>query len=173
MKKSLYITLFVAIISLISASSAKAQVSIIAHASAEIIEALTATENSTLNFGRFSPETSGGEIILTPDGVRTATSSVALIGGTYNPATFVLTGQNESIVTIALPAASALLTNSTNGKTLEVYNWKSYPEAGIGTGVLINGLLSVNVGATLKVGDIEKNPVGIYSGTYTVTFSYN
>lgn len=152
---------------------ARAQASISAHAAAEVIEALTATETAALNFGRFSPETSGGEITLSPDGTRRSSGTVILNGGNYTPAVFYISGQKEATVTIALPTNSAFITNSTNGKTMEVTDWKSYPEAGTGNGLLKNGLLAVNVGATLKVKSTEDNPVGIYTGTYTVTFSYN
>ncbi len=151
----------------------QAQQSVSAHATAEVITALTATETATLNFGKFSPETTGGEIRLTPNGVRSATGSVALSGGSYNPATFYLTGQNNSSVTITLPTAPAMLTNSDTGKTMEVNNWESFPAGGLGAGVLTDGILNLTVGATLKIGTRSDNPVGIYSGTYTITFSYN
>jgi len=152
---------------------ARAQASVTAHATAEVIEALSATETATLNFGRFSPEASGGEILLSPNGVRSAAGSVALSGGAFNPAIFYLSGQKEAAINITLPLAPAFLTNSINGKTMAVDNWKSIPPAGTGSGVLNNGLLTLNVGATLKVGNKSDNPAGIYSGTYAITISYN
>lgn len=154
-------------------SQLRAQASVTAKATAEVITALAATERASLNFGRFSPEAEGGEIRLTPDGSRAATGSVVLSGGSYNPAVFYITGQNEATVTISLPTAPAILINTETGKTMEVDNWTSNPGAGLGTGVLTDGWLNLNVGATLKVGPRSSNPVGIYSGTYTVTFSYN
>lgn len=158
----------------ISAQKAQAQASVNAHASAEVIQALTATETSTLNFGRFSPESAGGEIRLSPDGIRSATGSVAMGGGLYNPAIFYLTGQPDFSVTINLPAIPVLLTNSANGKTMVVSNWESIPSAnGSGVKILNSGLLTLNVGATLKVGNMNDNPVGLYSGTYAITFAYN
>lgn len=153
--------------------SLNAQSSVTAHATAEVIMALSATETAQLNFGRFSPEISGGEVKLSPEGVRTATGTVALSGGTYNAAIFVLTGQNNASVSIVIPTAPALLSNSETGKTMQVTDWESYPVAGTNAAVLNNGLLNLNVGATLKVGTRNDNPVGIYSGTYSITFSYN
>lgn len=152
---------------------AKAQTSVTAHATAEVIQALAATEGSALNFGRFSPESSGGEIRLTPDGVRSSTGSVALSGGLYNPASFNLTGQPDFSVVINLPAAPVLLTNSVNGKTMTVLNWESIPSTGTSIKIQNSGVLTVNIGATLRVGNMIDNPVGLYSGTYIVTFSYN
>ena len=157
----------------ISTQQIQAQITVNARASAEVIPALSATENAPLNFGRFSPETTGGEIRLAPDGVRSASGTVSLSGGSYNPAVFIITGQNNAAVTISLPSSAALLTNSVNGKTMEINKWESFPPAGLGTGILNDGLFSLSVGATLKVGRMEDNPVGIYSGTYSITFSYN
>ncbi|HCV15588.1 MAG TPA: hypothetical protein DF637_04570 [Rikenellaceae bacterium] len=152
---------------------AKAQASVTAHATAEVIQALAATEGSALNFGRFSPESSGGEIRLTPDGVRSSTGSVALSGGLYNPASFYLTGQPDFSIVINLPAAPILLTNSVNGKTMTVLNWESIPSTASSIKIQSSGILNINIGATLRVGNMIDNPVGLYSGTYIVTFSYN
>ena len=57
---------------------------------------------------------------------------------------------------------------------MEVKNWESYPSAsGSGVKMLSNGLLTLSIGATLKVGNMNDNPVGVYAGTYAITFSYN
>ena len=154
-------------------NKAKAQASVSAHATAEVVAALSATETAELNFGRFSPETTGGEVKLTSSGVRSSTGSVALSGGTHNAASFYITGQFDSAVSITLPSGPAILTNAASAKTMEVNGWESTPTAGIATGVLNHGWLAVNVGATLKVGNMIDNPVGMYAGTYSITFSYN
>jgi hypothetical protein len=148
-------------------------VSITAHASAEVIQALAAIEGSALNFGRFSPESSGGEIKLSPDGVRTTLGSVSLSGGLYNPASFNLSGQPDFTVVVNLPAAPVVLTNTANGKTMTVINWESIPSASSSIKISSSGVLTLNVGATLRVGNMVDNPVGMYSGTYVITFSYN
>lgn len=165
--------LTVALFCFLNTGRAKAQGAITAHATAEVIQALTATETAQLNFGRFSPETSGGEVIVTPQGTRTSTGSVVLNGGLHNSGSFYLTGQYEATVTTSLPAGSVVLTNIASNKSMEVYNWVSYPVAGLNSGVLSNGSMVVNVGATLKVGNMIDNPVGIYVGTYSITFVYN
>lgn len=144
-----------------------------AKVTAEIIEALTSTETAQLNFGRFSPETQGGKVILTPDGTRTALGTVVLAGGTHNSAAFYITGQYESTFSIALPSEPATLTNLQNDKTMQVSDWQSFPAPGIGVGKLIGGAMTVRVGASLTVGDMNANPTGLYAGTYSVTFAYN
>lgn len=155
------------------ATNVFAQASVTAHASAEVIQALAATEGSALNFGRFSPENTGGEIRLSPDGVRSSTGSVTLSGGLYNPASFYLTGQPDFSIVVNLPTAPVLLSNTANGKTMTVTNWESIPSVGSTIKILSSGVLTVNVGATLRVGNMVDNPVGQYSGTYVLTFSYN
>jgi len=147
--------------------------SVTAHATAEVIQALTATETAQLNFGRFSPETSGGEVKVTPQGIRNSSGSVVLSAGLHNAASFYITGQYEATVSITLPPGSVVLTNVSTNKSMEVYKWESYPAAGLSAGVLSDGSMVVNVGATLKVGNMIDNPVGIYAGTYSVTFAYN
>lgn len=160
-------------ISSFAGNTAYAQASVTAHATAEVILALTATEGATLNFGKFSPENEGGEIKLNPDGDRTSTGKLILGGGSYNPASFYLTGQPEFSVNIKLPSIPILLTNSEKGKTMEIKNWESIPPAGGGVKIQSSGDLSLSVGATLKVGNMNDNPVGKYIGTYSITFGYD
>jgi len=157
----------------LTVSKVTAQASVTATATAQVIAALTATETAQLNFGRFSPETEGGLVILTPEGVRTKKGTVVLGGGTANSASFYITGEYEATFSITLPSGPATLTNTANAKTMQVNDWESYPAPGIGVGKLIGGAMLVNVGAVLYVGDMKANPVGIYAGIYAITFSYN
>lgn len=173
MIKSLLIASTLTLTTMLLALSVYGQVSVTAHASAEVIQALAATEGSALNFGRFSPESTGGEIRLTPDGVRSSTGSVSLSGGLYNPASFNLSGQPDFSIVVNLPVAPVLLTNITNGKTMTVINWESNPSVSSSIKIPSSGVLTLNVGATLRVGNMVDNPVGMYSGTYVITFSYN
>jgi len=157
----------------ISVLSAQAQQNVAAKAYAEVISALTATETSQLNFGRFSPEIQGGQVTVAPDGLRTANGSVILSGGTPQSGVFYITGAPEATFSVQLPAAPAILTHQSSNKTMVVTNWISTPMPGNATGVLVNGQQFVHLGATLLVGSILDNPVGLYSGSYTVTFAYN
>ena len=158
---------------MVAVSELKAQSTATGTATAEIIDALTTREVAPLNFGRFSPETQGGKIILTPEGVRTVQGTVVLAGGTHSAASFYVSGQYEATFTIALPAGPEILTNLQNEKTMMVSDWHSSPVAGIGMGKLVGGAMTVYIGATLTVGDMNANPVGMYAGTFRVTFAYN
>ncbi|MDD3273132.1 MAG: DUF4402 domain-containing protein [Bacteroidales bacterium] len=150
-----------------------AQTSVTSTATAEVIEALRAAEIAALNFGRFSPETSGGEIRVTPQGVRSSDGTVSLSGGQYNPASFQLVGQSDATISIILPQSSTTLIHQSTGKTMEVYRWEMNNITNVGTAVLTKGTLILSIGATLKVGTVADNPIGKYSGTYVITFSYN
>jgi len=160
-------------LSLLLTISAKSQSTITAQAFAEVIAALTATETSQLNFGRFSPEVQGGQVIVTPSGVRSTSGSVILGGGSSSSGKFYITGAPDATFTIQLPTEPSYLLHQGSNKTMVVSNWSSIPPAGEGTGVLANGEQYVNIGATLLVGSLIDNPVGLYAGTYELTFAYN
>jgi hypothetical protein len=143
------------------------------HILAEVVSTFTASETSQMNFGRFSPGPQGGEIILTPE------SNVSVIGSVYkgpgpvNAASFYVTGDAGASYTITLPSKPVLLTHISDAKTMQVKDWVSVPSPGIGAGRLQNGFQEVYVGATLEVGTLNDNPVGIYTGSYTITFDFN
>ncbi len=149
------------------------QATVSGQAYAEVISALSAYENTQMHFGKFSPEVGGGQIVLTPDGVRTVQGSIVLGGGTAQSGRFIINGQADATYTIQLPVGSAELKHSTSNKTMTVRDWTSDPPAGTGSGTLSGGNQTVSIGATLVVGSMEDNPVGIYTGTYSLTFAYN
>jgi hypothetical protein len=161
----------------ISANRLKAQsynqASVPGHVFAEIVAAFSAIETSQMNFGRFSPGSYGGEIILTPQGTISVLGSVAKSGGLHNAASFFLSGAIYTAFSVSLPKTSTVLTNNADAKTLRVKNWVSVPSPGASAGTLQNGAQTVYVGATLEVGTLNDNPVGIYTGSYTITFDFN
>ncbi len=148
-------------------------VSATGHIIAEIIPAFSASETSQLNFGRFSPGPQGGMIILTPQSSISVTGSVFKGIGAHNAASFFVSGDADAAYSISLPANPVILTHTSNAKTMLIQDWISEPQQGIGTGMLQGGFQIVYVGATLKVGTMENNPVGIYAGSYMITFDFN
>jgi len=140
---------------------------------AEIIPVFSASETSQMNFGRFSPGPQGGEIILTPQSTVSVLGSVFTGTGAHNAASFYVSGDSDASYSISLPASPVVLTHVSSSKTIRIADWNSIPSPGIGTGKLQNGFQIVYVGATLKVGTLIDNPVGIYTGTYTITFDFN
>lgn len=140
---------------------------------AEVIPVFAARQTAQINFGKFSPGPEGGEIILTPESTVSTLGSVLKGPGSHNAARFYVSGDADASYSISLPEEPVLLRNIGSAKTMVVDNWMSIPAEGTGTGLLQNGFQEVYVGATLKVGTIYDNPVGIYVGSYTITFDFN
>lgn len=148
-------------------------VSATGHVTAEVIPVFTATETAQMNFGRFSPGIQGGELILNPDNSISALGSVFKGPGTFSAASFHISGDSDASFTISLPSGPVVLTHNSTSKTMVVDDWVSRPGSGIGSGILQNGEQVVYVGATLKVGTLQDNPVGVYAGSYLITFDFN
>jgi len=140
---------------------------------AEVISAFSAVETSQMNFGRFSPGPYGGKIILTPQGTISVMGSVVKGAGLHNAASFYITGDSYANFSVSLPDTPATLTNTASARTMKVSDWISVPSPGPGAGTLQDGYQTVYVGATLEVGTLNDNPVGLYTGTYTITFDFN
>lgn len=165
--------LFITLIMLLIAGRSWSQSTVTAQAFAEIIEALTANESDQLNFGRFSPESGGGNIVVSPDGARSSQGSVVLASGAHSPGRFRLSGAPGASFTLQLPEGPAVLVNQGSGQTMVVEGWVSDPPAESGQSTLADGSRVISIGATLSVGAIDQNPVGLYAGTFQLTFAYN
>ena len=149
------------------------QASATGHVIAEIIPIFSASETAQMNFGRFAPGPAGGQIILSPQSTISVLGSVFTGTGSHNAASFYVSGDSDAAYSISLPSDPVILTHISNSKTMRIEEWVSVPSPGIGTGMLQNGFQVVYVGATLKVGNLNDNPVGIYTGTYKITFDFN
>ena len=143
------------------------------HVFAEVIPVFSATETSQMNFGRFSPGHQGGEIILTPENTISVLGSVQAGIGMHNAASFSISGDPNASFTVSLPGEPIILRHVSAARTMIVEDFMSTPVSDSGNGILVNGEQMIYVGAKLKVGTIEDNPVGVYSGTYSVTFDFN
>lgn len=148
-------------------------VGVTGHITAQVITTLAAVETSQMNFGRFSPGPQGGELILTPENNISVMGSVWPGSGTHNAASFYVTGDPGIAYTITLPAEPVTITHMGTARTMTVEDWISVPAPTPGAGMLEDGSQTVFVGATLMVGTLNDNPVGIYTGTYTITFDFN
>lgn len=140
---------------------------------AEIIPVFSASQTSALNFGKFSPGPEGGELIISPQNTVSVLGSIYQGNGTHNAGSFYLSGELDATYSVTLPDKPVILTHTASAKTIIVDNWMSVPNEGLGTGQLQNGFQVVYVGATLKIGTLNDNPVGIYTGSYRVTFDFN
>ncbi|NCA85573.1 MAG: DUF4402 domain-containing protein [Clostridia bacterium] len=156
-----------------AAHPGSSQTSITGQAFAEVIEALTANETNQLNFGKFSTDDVGGNIMVSPDGTMSVQGAVITVPGPVSPGKFQITGAPEASFTMQLPAGPAVLIHEGSSKTMLVEDWVADPPLENGPAVLSNGQRVVSIGATLSVGSYDENPIGIYSGTFQLTFAYN
>ncbi len=99
--------------------------------------------------------------------------SVFVSRGIHNAATFYVTGDDNASFSVTLPVNPVILSHITSSRTMLVDSRSSVPSAGIGTGMLKNGYQTVYVGARLKAGTLDDNPVGVYRGSYEITFDFN
>ena len=169
-KSTLRLSAF-ALMMLAFGTKASAQSSASATASATIITPITITKTTDMNFGNVAVQTgTGGSVIMTPAGARSATSGVTLPGtaGTVAAASFTVNGQTGYTYAITLPTSVTITDASSNNMT--VGNFTSTPSA---TGTLTGGTQTLNVGATLNVNPAQ--PAGVYTSAtpFTVTVNYN
>jgi len=143
------------------------QISISGTAVTEIVPLVTVKEITQLNIGKFSSGENGGTITLTPNGTRTASGSVILIDSPYSQGSFSLSGFEPAGLSILLPSVAIPMIHNNSLSRVYLDNWTYEIPSIKGNDVVIN------VGATLKVVSSERNPAGLYTGSYQVIFLFN
>lgn len=122
-----------------------------------------------LNFGSFSTGASGGTVVISPEGFRSSTGSLILMGGNFNQAIFEVKLIPGRLVQIIL-GPQIQLTRVGGGGSM---NMQIGP-TDRGTSFVTTGghpfITRVNVGGTLLVGSSAANPAGSYEGQFSVTF---
>jgi hypothetical protein len=139
------------------------------NASAEVITPISISNTADLRFGKFSALT-GGTVIISAAGVRSATGAVVLSStNAGGAASFDVTGDPNATYAITLPNSATLTHSVDNTKTMTIDTFTSNPS---GTGTLsAGGSQALSVGATLTVGNAQTT--GSYSGTFDVSVEYN
>lgn len=128
-----------------------------------ILNALTATQTQSMNFGRVLPGSVAGVVTLSPAGATTATGASA--HGTANAGGFTITAQASTPLIITF--GNGTVTNGSNSMTIDTFTSTSTPANNTTDA---SGNLTLKVGANLNVG--ANQAAGTYNGTYTVTVSY-
>jgi len=152
-------------------ASAFAQASATATSTATIVTPISITKTVDMNFGSIATSASGGTVVLTPAGARSATGGASLpaAAGTVTAASFDVAGEDGYTYAITLPS-SVTLTRNSGAETMTVDAFTSNPTS---TGELTAGAQTLTVGATLNVG-ASQAPGTYVSGTaFTVTVNYN
>lgn len=122
-----------------------------------------------LSFGSFTTGTSGGTVIISPEGFRSSTGSVILMGGNFNQAIFEVKLIPGRLVQIVLGPQTQLTRVGGGGSMSMEVGPTDRGNSFVTTGghPFIN---RVNVGGTLTVGSTATNPAGNYEGQFSVTF---
>ncbi|MCF6408017.1 DUF4402 domain-containing protein [Chitinophaga filiformis] len=154
------------------ATAAHAQETASATATATIVTPISITKDVDMNFGNVAVQsTTGGTVVLTPAGTRSATGGVTLpttATGTVTAASFTVSGTSGYSYAITLPSTALTITSGSN--TMTVTTFTSDPS---GTGTLTGGSEVVNVGATLNVSAAQAAGTYVSATPFDVTVNYN
>jgi hypothetical protein len=123
-----------------------------------------------LYFGAFFTGSLGGTVIIYPDGTRAVTGDViqASLGYSFAPAIFEVEAIKGTRVGIVY-GPDVVLTGS-NGGSMTLHLGGSSPGSPFVVNTIPPSRTQVNIGGTLTVGNILMNPVGSYTGTFSITF---
>ncbi|MGF6847105.1 hypothetical protein QFZ51_002340 [Chitinophaga sp. W3I9] len=153
-------------------TNAFAQETASATATATIVTPISIVKDVDMNFGNVAVQsTTGGTVVLTPAGVRSATGGVTLpttATGTITAASFTVTGTGSYSYSITLPSTALTITSGSN--TMTVTNFTSDPS---GVGTLTAGTQTLNVGATLNVSAAQAAGTYVSATPFDVTVNYN
>jgi hypothetical protein len=148
----------------------------VADAQIAIVRPLEFIKVENLDFGKVIRASTAGTVSIAPDGTRTKTGNVILIGTGFQPARFAGMGTNNQRVDISLGTASIFVTGPGAPMRVHTFVMGSTPTAILTTTpqrFRINsatGIFNFPVGATLDVG-ANQTP-GTYNGTWTITLNY-
>ncbi|MGB3723358.1 MAG: DUF4402 domain-containing protein [Pacificimonas sp.] len=135
-------------------------------ATVELVDNISITQSSTLDFGYVLQGTTGN-VVLGTDGTVTDANNIYLnnaSAGAWN-----LLAQDTKAVTITLPA-NGVVTVSDGTNTLAVNDFVRDGGALTGAGTAAGDEVAFNLGATLQV--VDTAPLGVYAGDFTVTAEY-
>lgn len=123
-----------------------------------------------LAFGAFTPGFSGGTVTVFPNGSRSSSGDVILLGLSYlfTPAMFYVRANPGTILSI-LVNPPVTLTGSLGG-TMTLQTGGTLPASPFVVSLPWPQQTTVLLGGTLTVGNIGANPAGSYTGSFNVTF---
>lgn len=149
------------------------QASTTANVFARVFTDFTSVKTSNMSFGHFYPVSFDGQIINRPDGIYSVKGDIRKGADIRYSSSFDVSGNTNTAFAISLPRAPITLTNKLDSKTMTLIDWKYVSMNPSGKEEMPLGYKTVNLNATLKLGSSKDNPVGLYTGYYTVTFGFN
>ncbi|HAL81401.1 MAG TPA: hypothetical protein DCO83_03520 [Mucilaginibacter sp.] len=123
-----------------------------------------------LIFGAFYQGTSGGTVIIYPNGTRSTTGTVVGVnqGYSYSPAIFQVNAEPGTRLTIS-NGPDVYLTGS-NGGSMRLHIGGASPASPFTATARPPAVTLIYIGGTLTVGSPLASPPGNYTGTFSVTF---
>jgi Domain of unknown function (DUF4402) len=147
-----------------------------AEAKSIVLRQLSFFRVQDLDFGDIIPGPTAGVVRILPNGTRTVTGGVAVVGSTHQPARFAGLGSFNQQVLISVSSNTIQLTGPGTPMTLSQFEIGSTPTAIISTTprrfriTSTNGQFNFPVGAQLAVG--ANQAAGDYSGSFSITLNY-
>jgi Domain of unknown function (DUF4402) len=147
-----------------------------AEAKSIVLRQLSFFRVQDLDFGDIIPGPTAGVVRILPDGTRTTTGGVSVVGSTHQPARFAGLGSYNQQVLISVSSNTIQLTGPGAPMTLSQFEIGSTPTAILSTTPTrfrissTNGQFNFPVGARLAVG--ANQAAGNYSGNFSITLNY-
>lgn len=141
-----------------------------------VVTPLSFIQTEELHFGQIFASNIAGTVTVAPDGSRTRTGGVTLLGTIHQPAEFAGMGAFNQRVQISLGSNSIFLTGPGVRMRARTFVIGSTPTAVLSTNPQVfriagpTGAFRFPVGATLEVG--ANQAPGTYRGTWTITLNY-
>lgn len=157
-------------------SPAAAQSTSTAQTEATVLQPLSFIVTQNLDFGQIIASNQQGYVTLAPDGTRTSTNGIVLVGSRHAPATFAGYGAFNQTVLISLQTGNIWLTGPGTRMLMDSFVIGSTPTAPITTSprrfriVSPSGLFEFPIGARLRVNANQAR--GVYNGTFRLTLNY-
>jgi hypothetical protein len=128
---------------------------------------ITTSLVQNLSFGTFCPFSSGGTVIISSSGSRSASGNIILLASSFSTALFYVEANPGTLVSI-LNGPDVTL-NGSNGGSMILHIGNSNP---VSPFVIMAAppIQTVQIGGTLTAGSLLANPPGSYSGFLSVTF---
>lgn len=161
----------------VAAPAAAQQASSAGRSEAIVLRPLSFFKVDDLDFGDILPSiASAGTVRIEPNGTRTATGGVVLVGNGHQPARFTGLGSRNQQVSISLQANSIFITGPGAPMRVRTFEIGSTPTTILSTTPLrfritsATGAFAFPLGAILEIG--ANQAPGDYVGTFTINLNY-
>lgn len=140
------------------------------NSSASVVRILSVSSTSELSFGTFAAGSTAGTVVMSSSGNRTSTGGVTLVStAAGSQGSVTLSGTPSTSYSVSFPG-SVTLTASGGTATMNLGTFTSTLTGNQGS-LNTAGSGSFGVGGTLSVS--ANQPIAVYTGSFTVTLSYN